>query len=193
MRDYAGKNGRAASPKIPRDKRHSTRLSRSYFGRFVAVNSGASISKLEFEVLGQYPRRRQHRHEVCVAIPSRHDVAMHMLGDSCARAAAEIGAHIEARGIQRFAQLHATFGNQLRDDAALFSRKQFRRGHMAARRHHQVPVVVGITVEHHHRISALIYDEAALALVGIELTETEDAGIGLGTRAADVLISPRRP
>src|SRR5208283_2961453 len=107
------------------------------------------------------------------------------------RAAAQVRADIEPRRIERLAQLYTTIGNPFRDDAALLAREKFGRGEVTARRHHQMPIVVGIAIEHDHRSRPRVQDEAALALSRIEFAEAEDAGV-LRAGAPDVLVAPRR-
>src|ERR1019366_8829504 len=120
-------------------------------------------------------------------------MAVHMVRDSRSRAAAEVRADIETRGIERLAQLHTTIGNQFRDDTALFAREEFGRGDVTARRHHQMPIVIGIAIEHYDGSRPRVQDEPALALSRLEFPETEDAGILLRDRGPDILITPRRP
>src|SRR5579871_391086 len=102
---------------------------------------------------------------------------MHMVDDSRPRATPEVRADVEARRIERLAQSRASIGNQLADDSALLAGEKLRRCDVTARSHHQMPIVVGIAIEHDERVAARIQNEAALALRRIELTETENAGV----------------
>src|SRR6478735_925532 len=57
-----------------------------------------------FQIVGHHFGLGQHGHEVGIAVPARHDMEMHMVGDSCARHGSLVYAHVEAIGMDRSAQ-----------------------------------------------------------------------------------------
>src|ERR1700729_1043647 len=120
---------------------------------------------------------RQHRHEVYVAVPARHHVPVHMIGEARARAASQIRAEIEAVALERGAQELDRHGLQLGERGALGSVEQFGRGEMAPRRDHEMAVVVRVAVEHYQREWPGVEHQPAAALTNAERIETEDASL----------------
>ena len=137
---------------------------------------------------------RQHRHEIDVAVPARHHVPVHVIGEARARAAPEICAEVEAvADCTRGANAHdaaacssASAARSARSSSSGDAR--WRRGAII-----RWPLLYGIAVEHHQRERPRVKHQAAAALTGVERTETEDAFAARLAGAAKVSAAPRRP
>ena len=107
------------------------------------------------ERLRNHPRPGQHRHEIAVAIPARHDVPVQMPRAARPGDAVEIQTDVEALRLAAVRRARCVS----RPSQSMHSRCSSRRhlgelGHVPPRRDHQVAVVVRIAIQHDHRLRA---------------------------------------
>src|SRR5262245_15223032 len=96
------------------------------------------------EILRQHARGADDRHEVRIAVPSRHQMHVYVLEDSGACRLAEVDADVDAMGLigldQRFLAKHL----EIRHLVQFLRRQSGERWCVPVRNDHHVAVVVGI-------------------------------------------------
>jgi len=133
----------------------------------------------------------QHRHEIRIAVPARHDVKVDVVGDAGARRAAGVGADVEALWPQRFAQDRDRPLRGAHERGGLGVVEVVELGPVRDRGDHDVAGVVGKLVQHHDRALGPPHDELGIRVVGVlDHAAEEAARLRLG---GDVLHAPGRP
>src|SRR5690349_12277725 len=96
------------------------------------------------KMLREHASRSDDRHEISVALPSRHYMPMQMIRKSSTGGATEISAKVEGGRPQSRTQALDRKGDQVGQGRPFFAIQQLGRADVAARRHHYVPIVVWI-------------------------------------------------
>ena len=133
----------------------------------------------------------EHRHEVRVAVPARHDVDVAVVEDARARDPADVPADVEPLGGEHGAQRRDPLDREPMHLRRLGLLQRVEPRPVAVRRHHQVAGCVGELVEEHEGQLAAVDDELRLVLRQ-RGRAAEDAVVGV-VRVLDVLEPPRRP
>src|SRR5215204_4943589 len=134
---------------------------------------------------------RQHRHEVRVAGPARHDVEVNVVDDAGAGDPPEVPAEVVAL---RAVDLRER-GNSVVREAVNIQRLVVRQlaelTYVAVRRDHDVSGRVRVLVDDHRRPAAPVDDEGRLVIFGLDRVAEEAAVLLVGI--LDVLEPPGRP
>ena len=99
------------------------------------------------QLFRQHAHVADHRHEVGVAVPARHQVHVQVIDDARAGGPAEVHADVDALRRKGLGQHALRQLRQQRHLGQLVARQRRQRGDVALRHHHQVAGVVGEHVE----------------------------------------------
>jgi len=133
----------------------------------------------------------QHRHEVRVAVPPRHDVKVNVVWNPGAGGAAGVGADVEALRLELLTENHNRAPRGAHEVCRLGIVEVIELSAVSCRRDHDVPGVVWEFVQHDQRPRRSPHDELCVRIVGVlEHAAEQAADLRL---AGDVLHAPGRP
>lgn len=130
----------------------------SGFARYLS-DGLAQLAVGIFEVIGHDFHIGQHGHKVGVAVPTRHDMKMDMLGNSGPGNFPLVDAHVEALGIHGLMKGAQAKLRRLHDVGQGGRIQLLDTRNMLIRSNHQVAVVVGVEIEHHKAMLAAMHDK----------------------------------
>src|SRR5690242_15861274 len=142
-------------------------------------------------MLRHYMRLRDHRHEVSVAFPARHDVPMQMVRDTGAGAFAEIHPQIDAAGIKCMANDLNGSAQRIIEIAKFVARQPGRITLVTFRSKQQVPVVVRVLVHHDDGVMGLSQNQRGPEIV-LPILGAKNTAFVLGP-LIDIGHPPRSP
>ena len=103
---------------------------------------------MEFiERLRDDPRAGRHRHEICIAVPSRHDMEVEMTGNPRPGGPLEVHPEVKAVRTQESPQPMQEPSAQLKHSGPLRGGERLEASHMPIRRDQEMAVVVRVAVQ----------------------------------------------
>src|SRR5581483_5867632 len=142
------------------------------------------------EMLRNYPRLGEDRHEVRIPIPAGHYVPVKMVLDAGAGGASEIHPDVETPGSECAGENIEREFQQFTEIAVFHIRERGEHFFVPFGRDQEMAVVIGVLVEHDHGVHALRQDQFRPRILSLRLL-AEDAACRLFFR--DVGHPPRRP
>ena len=111
------------------------------------------------QVLRHHPSLADHRHEIGIAFPARHDMPMEMRLDAGAGAFAEIHAQVDAAGIEGLADDFDGLAQDLVNFDKGFAGQLGEIVFVAFGRNQEMAVVIRVFVHHDDRMLSLRQDQ----------------------------------
>ena len=142
------------------------------------------------QILGQHADVADHRHEVGVAVPARHQVHVQVIGDAGAGRTAEVEPDVHALRLVGLGERGLGQPRRPGDVDQLVVVQRAERRDVAARHHHQVAAVVGEQVEDDVAGDAVVHQQRTAVVAARR--RAEDAALGF-TAAGHVGMPPGRP
>ena len=162
-------------------------------GTFTLSRTRPSTLRSSPPATGHHPRVGEHRHEVGVAAPARHDVHMDVVLDPGSGDPPLVEADVVSlRGVGLLEHGHRALGERHH----LGERRGVERGQrrdVLERRHHQVPVGVREQVQDHEAVLAAVDDQVRFVVGGGRLAAEDALRLGILGGVLHVGEAPRRP
>lgn len=151
---------------------------------------GAEFGGQFGEGFGQYPRVGEHRHEIGVARPARHDMDVQMLGDARARRAAQIEADVETFGLHHLRQGVLATADKLHEAGQFLVRKAVQIKNLLVGDDHQMAASIGEFIEQRVARAVARDDEIRNIVIGLGDLGEQGHARGRGLGSDDVMDSP---